>query len=176
MTIIVPKDQIDDEPIQFTTSIPPLRNQFILATPAISLGTTLYSSQYFLTTNSLLMSSKLTALGTRCCKMVVITSYLKNEPQLLKIGENSPFDIALMHDTLKVCLQLEKLSPFPQINKQLYCCRSIPSFFDVYCICWEAYFHDDVKSDDGYFLENCSGCGKWHLKKCMKVQVQVFLR
>ena len=176
MTIIVPKDQIDDEPIQFTTSIPPLRNQVILATPAISLGTTLYSSQYFLTTNSLLMSSKLTALGTRYCKMVVITSYLKNEPQLLKIGENSPFDIALMHDTLKVCLQLEKLSPFPQINKQLYCCRSIPSFFDVYCICWEAYFHDDVKSDDGYFLENCSGCGKWHLKKCVKVQVQVFLR
>ena len=128
MTIIVPKDQIDDEPTRFTTSIPPLRNQAILATPAISLGTTLYSSQYFLTTNSLLMSSKLTALGTRCCKMVVITSYLKNEPQLLKNGENSPFDIALMHDTLKVCLQLEKLSPFPQINKQLYCCRSIPSF------------------------------------------------
>ena len=128
MTIIVPKDQIDDEPTRFTTSIPPLRNQAILATPAISLGTTLYSSQYFLTTNNLLMSSKLTALGTRCCKMVVITSYLKNEPQLLKNGENSPFDIALMHDTLKVCLQLEKLSPFPQINKQLYCCRSIPSF------------------------------------------------
>ena len=168
---IIPKDQIDDESIRFTTSIPPLRNQAILATLAISLGKTPYSSPYFLTTNSLLMSSKLTALGARCCKMVVITSYFKTEPQLLKKGENSLFDIALMRDPLKVCLQLEKLSPFPQTNKRLYCCRSISSFFD-----WEAYFHDDVKSDDGYFMENCSGCGEWYHKKCMKVQVQVFLR
>ena len=68
----IPKDQIDDEPIRFTISIPPLRNQAILATPAISISTT----HYFLTMNSPMMSSKLTALETEIRgKMMAIKSY-----------------------------------------------------------------------------------------------------
>ena len=61
-----------------------------------------------------------------------------------------------MRKQLLVCLLLEKFSPIPKTNKQFYCCRSIPLFFDVYCICREAYFHDYIKSDDGYFMANCS--------------------
>ena len=53
-------------------------------------------------------------------------------------------------------MQLEKCSPFSRTNKRFYCCRSIPLFFYIYCICREAYFHDDIKSDDGYFMANCS--------------------
>ena len=69
-------------------------------------------------------------------------------------GENSSFDIKLMHKQLLVCFQ------FLNTNKRFYRCRSIPLFFDVHCICWEAYFHDDIKSDDGYFMANCSGCSE----------------
>ena len=74
----IPQDQIDDEPIGFTISRPPLRNQAILATPDISVSTT----QYFLTMNSPMLSSKLTALETKMrVKMMVIKSYFKNELQ-----------------------------------------------------------------------------------------------
>ena len=44
---IILQDQIDDEPIRFTTPIPPLRNQAILATTAISVSSTPYTLQYF---------------------------------------------------------------------------------------------------------------------------------
>ena len=82
---IIPQDQIDDESIWFTTPIPPLRNQAILATATISVSTTCYSSQYFLTVNSPMLNSKLTALEIKMCgKIMVITSYFKNKLQSLK--------------------------------------------------------------------------------------------
>ena len=60
--------------------MPPLRNQAILATPAISVITTPYSSQCSLTMNSPILSPKLTALETKICgKTMVITSYFKDE-------------------------------------------------------------------------------------------------
>ena len=62
---IIPQDQIDDEP--FTTPIPPLHNHAILATTAISITTTHYSPQYFLTMNSPTLCSKLTALEKKMC-------------------------------------------------------------------------------------------------------------
>ena len=81
----IPQDQIDDEPIWLTKPIPPLHNQVILATAAINVSTTHYSSQYFLTMNSPMLSSKLTALETKMSgKMMVKTSYVKNELQSLK--------------------------------------------------------------------------------------------
>ena len=61
-----------------------------------------------------------------------------------------------MHEHLLACLQLEKISPFPKTNKRFYRCRSISLFFYIYCTCREAYFHDNIKSDDGYFMANCS--------------------
>ena len=61
---IILQDQIDDAPIQVTTQITPLRNQAILAAPVISVIITPYSSQCFLTMNSPMLSSKLTALET----------------------------------------------------------------------------------------------------------------
>ena len=88
--------------------------------------------------------------------------------------EKSSFDVNLMRDHLLVCLQLQKFSPFPKTNKRVYRCRSVSLFFDVYCICREAYFHDDVKSDDGYFMANCNSCGEWYHKKCMNIPVKVF--
>ena len=88
--------------------------------------------------------------------------------------EKSSFDVNLMCDHLLVCLQLQKFSPFPKTNKRVYRCRSVSLFFDVYCICREAYFHDDVKSDDGYFMANCNSCGEWYHKKCMNIPVKVF--
>ena len=78
-------DQIDDEPTRFTTPIPPLRNQAILATPAISVITTPCSSHCFLTMTSPMVSGKLTALEKKMRgKMTVITSYFKDELQSLK--------------------------------------------------------------------------------------------
>ena len=61
---VILQDQIDDTPIQSTIQIPPLRNQAILAIPAISVITIPYSLQGFLTMNSPMLSSKLTALET----------------------------------------------------------------------------------------------------------------
>ena len=46
--------------------------------------------------------------------------------------------------TLLVWLQLEKILPFPKTKKWVYHCKSIPLVFDAYCICREAYFHDDI--------------------------------
>ena len=77
---IIPQDQIDDEPIRFLHQYPLVHNQTILATPAITVSTTDYSSRYFLTMNSPMSSSKMTALETKMCgKMMVITSYFKDE-------------------------------------------------------------------------------------------------
>ena len=82
---IILQDQIDDAPIWFTTPIPRLHNQAILATSAITIITAPYSSQCFLIMNSPMLSSKLTALETKMCgKMMVITSYFKDELQSLK--------------------------------------------------------------------------------------------
>ena len=82
---IILQDQIDDAPIQVTTQITPLRNQAILAAPVISVIITPYSSQCFLTMNSPMLSSKLTALETKMCgKMMVVKYYFKNELQSLK--------------------------------------------------------------------------------------------
>ena len=38
----------------------------------------------------------------------------------------------------------------------------------------ELWLHDNIKSDDGFFMVNCSGCNKWYHKKCMNIQVKVF--
>ena len=82
---IILQDQVDDAPIRFTTPIPLLRNQAILVTPVISVITTPYSSQCFLSMNSPMLSSKLTALEIKMCgKIMVVTSYFKNELQSLK--------------------------------------------------------------------------------------------
>ena len=71
--------------MRFTTPIPPLCNQAILVTPAIGVITAAYSSQCFLTMNSSILSSKLTALETKMCgKIMVITSYFKDELKSLK--------------------------------------------------------------------------------------------
>ena len=95
---IIPQDQTDDEPIRFTTPVPPFRNQAILVPPAISVITTPYSSQCFLIMNSPMLSSKLAALVTKMCgKMIVITFYFKDELQSLRKGKNSSFDITLMN-------------------------------------------------------------------------------
>ena len=88
--------------------------------------------------------------------------------------ENSSFHVTLMRDHLLVCLQLQKFSLFPKTNKSVYRCRSVSLSFDVYCICREAYFHDDVKSDDGYIMANCKSCGEWYHKKYMNIPVKVF--
>ena len=58
--VIIPQDQIDHEPIRFTIPVPLLRNQAILVTLAIIVSTAHYSSQYFRTMNSTMLSSKLT--------------------------------------------------------------------------------------------------------------------
>ena len=55
---LIPQYQIDDEPIRLTTPIPPVRNQSILATPAIGFSTTPNSLQFFLTMNSTVLRSK----------------------------------------------------------------------------------------------------------------------
>ena len=59
-----------------------------------------------------------------------------------------------MRKQLLVCLKLEKISPFSKTNKRFYHCRSIPLIFYIYCICREAFFHDDIKSNDGFFMAN----------------------
>ena len=59
--------------MRFTTSIPPLRNQAILITPVISVSTSPYSSQYFLTLNSSILSS---ALETKICSKIMIINYI----------------------------------------------------------------------------------------------------
>ena len=89
-------------------------------------------------------------------------------------GGNLSFDITLIRRQLLVCLQLEKISPFPKTNERFYRCGSIPLFFYIHCIWREAYFHDDIKSDDGYFMATCSSCGDWCHKKCMNTQLNVF--
>ena len=71
-------------------------------------------------------------------------------------------------------LPAEKLSPFLNTNKRVYLCRSVSLFFAVNCICRKAYFHDNVKLDDGYFMANCNSCGEWYHKKCMNIPVKVF--
>ena len=82
---IILQGQIDDAPIPFTTQIHPLLNQAVLATPAIRVITTPYSSQCFMTMSSPMLSSKLTALETKMCgKMMVVKYYFKNELQSLK--------------------------------------------------------------------------------------------
>ena len=87
---IVLQDQIDDAPVQFTIQIPPLPNQTILAAPSISVITTPYRSQCFLSMNSPMLSSKPTALETKMCgKMMVITSYFKDELHSLKKYNNA---------------------------------------------------------------------------------------
>ena len=105
---IIPQDQIDDESIRFAAPIPSLRNQAILAIAAISVSTTRYSSQYFLTMNSPMLTSKLIALETKICgKMMVITFYFKDELHLLKNDHYATN-----------CDAFRDLAPFAQFKKR----------------------------------------------------------
>ena len=107
--------------MRFTTSIPPLRNQDILITPVISVSTSPYSSQYFLTMNSSILSS---ALETKICSKIMIINYILFE--LFHDGGR-------YHEPLLVCLQLVNFSPFPKTNKLYYCCNLFFCFF-VYIV------------------------------------------
>ena len=69
---------------------------------------------------------------------------------------NSSLDVILMRDHSLVCLQLQKFPPFAKTNKSVYRCRPVSLFSNMYRICREAYFYDDVKSDDEYFMANCN--------------------
>ena len=81
-----------------------------------------------------------------------------------KVKRKSSFDIIIMRKELLVYLLLEKIVSFPKANEPFYHCRFIP-FFNIHCFCQETYFHDNIKSDGGYFMANCSGCGEWYHKK-----------
>ena len=82
---IIPKDQIDNESIRLTTSIPPVRNQSILVKPVINVSTTPHSSQHFLTMKILMLRFKLVSLEIKMCdKMMAVISFLKNESPSLK--------------------------------------------------------------------------------------------
>ena len=50
---------------------------------------------------------------------------------------------------------------------------AVKKIFAISKSCREAYFHDNNKLDDGYFMANCSVCGEWNHKKCMNIQVEV---
>ena len=73
---VILQDQLDDAPIRFTTTVTTLRDQVILATPAVSVITTPYSSQCFLTMKSSMLSSKLTALETKMCGKMMVIIYI----------------------------------------------------------------------------------------------------
>ena len=78
----------------------------------------------------------------RSKKILLIGKYLLLLLQIkfsMVKGENSSFDITLMREHLLVCLQLEKISPFPKTSKGFYRCRSILLFFYIYCTCRVAY-------------------------------------
>ena len=74
---------------------------------------------------------------------------------------------------LLVCLQLEKISPFRKTNKLFYRCYSIFLFFDIF-IFQGAYFYNDIKPDDTYFMTKYSDRGEWYHKNSMDIQVKVF--
>ena len=71
---------------------------------------------------------------------------------------------------LLVCLELEKLRHFQRPIDD-FIAVDLFLFFNIYCICGEAYFHDDIKSDDEYFRASCSGYGERYHKKCINIQV-----
>ena len=58
--------------------------------------------------------------------------------------------------TLASLFAVGKILPFTKTNKRFYRCRSIPLYFYIYCTCWEAYFHDNIKSDNRYFMAKCT--------------------
>ena len=88
--------------------------------------------------------------------------------------ENSSLDVILMRDHSLGCLQLQKFPPFPKTNKSVYRCRPVSFFFNMCCICREAYFYDDVKSDDKYFMANCNSVSNGTTRSAWRFQLKFF--
>ena len=91
-------------------------------------------------------SSNSAAKNTIYCKIFVIAYAIESLHG--ENVQNLSFDVTLMPDHLLVCRQLEIFSSFPKTNNGVYRCRSVQLFFDMYCICRETYFLDDIKSDN----------------------------
>ena len=84
------------------------------------------------------------------------------------------FDVNQMRDHLLTCLQLGEFSPFPNTEKRVVRKRHQTLFFDIFCICRDAYFCDDGNEDDEYFMAICCICKEWFHKRCSSIPIKVF--
>ena len=92
---------------------------------------------------------------------------------------NSPSNVSYEHEKMRqhlfICLQQDSFTLFPRASAEACKTRSFTYNLDVYCICRDVYFEEDIKKDEGYFMAQCSSCDDWFHKNCLLIPDEIFL-
>ena len=84
---------------------------------------------------------------------------------------------ALRNDLLQ-CFRNNEINQFPQGDMPV---KSKPSkivykVYEVFCICKDVFFEEDVEKEPENFMAECSNCGEWYHRKCEFIPKEVFVK
>ena len=86
----------------------------------------------------------------------------------------SCYDVTEMRKHLSISLQLEDLSPFPNISRRVPRCRLFQPYIDIFYVCGQNFFMSDSKDNVDNLMARCTICYEWFHKKCMSISKKVF--
>ena len=78
------------------------------------------------------------------------------------------YDEKALRNHLLQCFRNNEINQFPQEDMSL---KSKPSkvvykVYEVFCICRDVLFEEDVEKEPENFMIECSKCGEWYHRKC----------
>ena len=48
--------------------------------------------------------------------------------------------------------------------------------YEVFCICKDVFFEENVEKEPENFMAECSKCGEWYRRKCEVIPKEVFVK
>ena len=88
------------------------------------------------------------------------------------------YDEKTLRNHLLQCLRNNEINQFPQENMSA---KSTPStivykVYEVFCICRDVFFEEDVEKELENIMAECSKCGEWYHRKCEVILKEVFVK
>lgn len=88
--------------------------------------------------------------------------------------EEASFNQSEMRSHLLNCYKNQTMDRFPRMKSRVSRCKKTMQLVEVYCLCRDVFFSNDVDKDRGNFMAMCSFCGDWFHKKCLNIPLKVF--
>ena len=88
------------------------------------------------------------------------------------------YDKKALRNHLLQCFRNNKINQFLQEDMSV---KSKPSkivckVYEVFCICKDVFFEEDVEKEPENFMAECSKCEEWYHRKCEVISKEVFVK